>query len=254
MAAVKELQPPTTPSALGLGKVGHLEDGAAAAKIVERTTTLTSSQKIEKVSSKLATSLTVTLAEPVHGEMSALVLPVVEYNRANFIETAKGNKISRECVLSGSQNIILQGKTVIKKRAILRGDLAQIRIGRYCTIGELCVIRPAYKALQRGFAFYPMQIGANVIIGKNSVIQAACIGCNVRIGEGCVVSRRSILKDCCLLLDGSVLAPDTVMPPFSIFGGSPAKIVGELPICTPELISALCFETFSKFRAKSDPA
>ena len=33
--------------------------------------------------------------------------------------------------------------------------------------------------------------------------------------------RRCVLKDCCRIEDGAVLPPDTVVPPFTIFGGNP---------------------------------
>ena len=36
-------------------------------------------------------------------------------------------------------------------------------------------------------------------------------------------------------MDGAVLAPDTVVPPFSVFGGNPATFVDELPECFQEL-------------------
>ncbi|KAF6123874.1 dynactin subunit 5 [Phyllostomus discolor] len=33
------------------------------------------------------------------------------YNKSEYIETASGNKVSRQSVLCGSQNIVLNGKT-----------------------------------------------------------------------------------------------------------------------------------------------
>lgn len=36
-----------------------------------------------------------------------------------------------------------------------------------------------------------------------------------------------------MVLDDSVLAPDTVVPPFAVFGGKPATYIGELPESTP---------------------
>jgi len=52
------------------------------------------------------------------------------YSRSNFIETQSGNKISRDTVLCGSQNIVLQGKTIVESKCIIRGDLANVRVGR----------------------------------------------------------------------------------------------------------------------------
>ena len=53
---------------------------------------------------------------------------------------------------------------------------------------------------------------------------------------GVLQSRSSILKDCCRIEDNSVLPPDTVVPPFTIFSGSPGQAVGELPSSTQDLM------------------
>lgn len=62
-----------------------------------------------------------------------------------------GNKVSRRAAISGPQNIILGGKTIISSGAIIRGDLRRtgtghavvISLGRYCLVGEGCIMRCA---------------------------------------------------------------------------------------------------------------
>lgn len=46
-------------------------------------------------------------------------------------------------------------------------------------------------------------------------------------------NERCMLRDCCVLLDGTELSPDTVVPPFTVFGGVPGRIVGELGETAP---------------------
>lgn len=53
-------------------------------------------------------------------------------------------------MLCGSQNIILQGKVIVQAEAIIRGDLAHVRTGRYCIISKEAVIRPPYKKFSKG--------------------------------------------------------------------------------------------------------
>lgn len=62
--------------------------------------------------------------------------------------------MSRKCFIHGSQNIVLGGKTIIQSGAIIRGDLRRaggsgpavvISVGKYCVLGEGCVIRPPCK-------------------------------------------------------------------------------------------------------------
>ncbi|CAI8016834.1 Dynactin subunit 5 [Geodia barretti] len=152
----------------------------------------------------------------------------VAYDAGEYIETASGNKVSRTCILCGSKNIVLNGKTVVQSACIIRGDLANINVGRQCVIGKRTVITPPFKKLSHGGAFYPLQIGDNVIIEEDSVINASAVGSYVHVGKNCVISRSCILRDCCTVLDNTVLPPETVVPPFTVFGGSPGVMVGEL--------------------------
>lgn len=70
---------------------------------------------------------------------------------------------------------------------IVRGDLAGVKIGRHCIIGERCVIRPPFKRFSSGVAFFPMQIGEYVIIEDECVVNAASIGNYVHIGKGAII-------------------------------------------------------------------
>lgn len=90
-------------------------------------------------------------------------------------------------MLCGSQNIVLHGKVIVDKGAIIRGDLANVRTGRYCVISKNAVIRPPFKQFSKGVAFFPLHIGDHVYIGENSVICAASIGSYVYIGKDAVI-------------------------------------------------------------------
>nr|VZI48949.1 unnamed protein product [Spirometra erinaceieuropaei] len=175
------------------------------------------------------------------------------YDPAEYVVTASGNKVSRKSILCGSQNIVLNGKTIIMSDCIIRGDLANIRIGRRCVISESAVVRPAFKKFSKGVAFFPLHIGDHVFIGEDSIINAAQIGSYVHIGKNCVVSRRCVLKDACALLDNTVLAAETVVPPFTVFGGSPGRVVAELPECTPDLMCDLTRSFYTHFLPSSEP-
>ncbi|VDP94068.1 unnamed protein product [Echinostoma caproni] len=180
-------------------------------------------------------------------------LPDVYYCKAKYIETASGNKVSRQSVLCGSQNIVLNGKTIIMSDCIIRGDLANIRIGRHCVISQKAVIRPPFKKFSKGVAFFPLHIGDNVFIEEDSIVNAAQIGSYVHIGKNCVIGRRCVLKDACAIMDNTVLPPETVVPPFSVFGGSPGRQIAELPECTPDLMIDLTQGFYFHFVPTNDP-
>ncbi|CAN8007440.1 unnamed protein product [Ixodes pacificus] len=107
-----------------------------------------------------------------------------------FFVQASGNKVSRNSVLCGSHNIVLNGKTIIQSKSIIRGDLANVRIGRHCVISSSSVIRPPFKKFSKGVAFFPLQIGDHVFIDEGSVVNAAHVGSFVFIGKNCVIVSR----------------------------------------------------------------
>ncbi|XP_028401475.1 dynactin subunit 5-like [Dendronephthya gigantea] len=169
------------------------------------------------------------------------------YSKDEYIETASGNKVSRQSVLCGSQNIVLNGKTIIMSDCIIRGDLANVRIGRNCVISKRSVIRPPFKKFSKGVAFFPLHIGDNVLIEEDCVVNAAQVGSYVHIGKNCVIGRRSILKDCCAIADNTVLPPETVVPPFTLYGGSPGTYTSMLPESMQDIMSDITKSYYQHF-------
>lgn len=45
---------------------------------------------------------------------------------------------------------MLHGKVIVQSDAIIRGDLANVRTGRYCIISKNAIIRPPFKKFSRG--------------------------------------------------------------------------------------------------------
>lgn len=174
-------------------------------------------------------------------------LPVVHYNPANYIVTSSGNKVCRQSVLCGSQNIMLSGKTIIQSDCVIRGDLASVKIGRHCVISPKSIIRPPFKRYPKGYAFFAMQIGDHVFVGENSVVNALFIGPYVHIGKNCVIGRHSVLKDCCSIADNTILPPGTMVPCFSKVSGSPGKVVCQLPECTQDIMVDFTKNYYSHF-------
>ena len=45
-----------------------------------------------------------------------------------------------------------------------------------------------------------------------------------------------MLKDCCRIADNTVVPPETVVPPFAVMSGAPARHTTDLPEATPDLM------------------
>lgn len=172
------------------------------------------------------------------------------YDKAEYVETTSGNKVSRQTVLCGSQNIVLNGKCIVQSDSIIRGDLANVRTGRYCIISKNSVIRPPYKKFSKGVAFFPLHMGDHVFVGENSIVNAGAVGSYVYIGKNVVIGRRCILKDCCLIEDDSVIPPETVVPSFTRYGGSPGIMVGKLPDPTQDIMMEFTRSYYQHFVPK----
>ncbi|KAH7883291.1 trimeric LpxA-like protein [Phlebopus sp. FC_14] len=196
----------------------------------------------------------------------------VYYSKAEFIETDTGNKVSRRATIAGPQNIILGGKTIISSGAIIRGDLRRtgpghavvISLGRYCLVGEGCVMRyvqvswtrgeshschrPPYKTYRGNFNYYPMKIGDHVHIGANTVVEAATIGNHVIIGKNCIIGKFTIIKDCAQVADNTVVPPNTVVPALALFSGAPCRFVEDLPESTQEMVEAQTKQYYTRFQ------
>lgn len=97
---------------------------------------------------------------------------------------------------------------IVQTGAIIRGDLANVKTGRFCVIGKKAVIRPPLKQFSSGYAFdqffcfskvliifnlyfsvafFPLYIGDHVFIGEESIVQAASVGSYVYIGKDAVI-------------------------------------------------------------------
>jgi dynactin-5 len=96
-----------------------------------------------------------------------------------------------------------------------------------------------------------MKIGDHVTIGEGSIVEAATIGSHVNIGKNCIIvstcnkdksivclifymqkkkGRFAIIKDCCCITDNTIIPPNTVVPSFSVYSGSPGKLSSKSPI------------------------
>ena len=177
----------------------------------------------------------------------------VYYAKEDFLETHTGNKVGLKSLVRGSTNIMLNGKCIISPGAVIRGDLAKIVIGKYTVIREDVVVRPSYKRAKGQLKYISLHIGEYVYVDRGSIVCASKIGNNVHIGENCIISHRCVIKDNSRLLDNSVLSPDTEVPPFTVYGGSPAVYLMDMPESTPFMHKENAMGYYQRFTQKPKP-
>lgn len=54
-----------------------------------------------------------------------------------------------------------------------------------------------------------------------------------------------------MILDNTVLAPGTVVPSMTVFGGSPGHVIQDLPESYPEIVEKAARDYYSNFKPAS---
>ena len=106
--------------------------------------------------------------------------------------------------------------------AVLRGDLAPIRIGKRTNIQDNVTVHVSTGV--------PTVIGDEVTVGHNAVLHACTIDDNVLIGMGAIVMDGAHIKKNCIVGAGAVVTQGKEFPENSLVVGSPAHVVRELTV------------------------
>lgn len=109
--------------------------------------------------------------------------------------------------------------------AVIRGDVAEIKIGNNSNVQDNCVIHCS--------ADYPVEIKDNVSIGHGAVVHGATLEDNVLIGMNATVLNGAHINKNCIVGAGAVVSEGKEFPEGSLILGVPAKVVKQL---TPEQI------------------
>ncbi|HIW35235.1 MAG TPA: gamma carbonic anhydrase family protein [Candidatus Paenibacillus intestinavium] len=130
----------------------------------------------------------------------------------NDVFVAEGAKIIGE-VSIGQQ-------CTIWYNAVLRGDMAPIRIGDRCNIQDGVVGH--VNTLQ------PLILADEVSVGHAAVIHGCDIGRGSLIGMGAIVLNGAEIGEYALIGAGAVITENKKIPPYTLSLGTPAKVVREL--------------------------
>jgi len=100
--------------------------------------------------------------------------------------------------------------------AVLRGDLAPIRIGARTNIQDNCTLHVD--------ADTPTTIGAGVTIGHNAVVHGCTIEADCLVGMGALVLNRARICTGSIIAAGAVVRQDCVIGSGQLAAGTPATI------------------------------
>lgn len=103
--------------------------------------------------------------------------------------------------------------------AVLRGDIAAIRVGEYSNIQDNACLHVNYGC--------PCELGAYVSVGHGAVVHGSKIGDNVLIGMNAVVMESEVGPNC-IIGAGAVVPAGKQIPAGSLVMGVPGKVVRTL--------------------------
>ncbi|KAH3675737.1 hypothetical protein WICMUC_002529 [Wickerhamomyces mucosus] len=139
----------------------------------------------------------------------------------SFVETASGNRISKEALIKGPSNILISGNSTISSKVTLNGDVplvpsetnSTIQIGKFVFIDEnVAITPPLYSKNLHKLS----KIGSYVQIGKDSEINSLHIGNRVLIEDHCVLQKLTTIHDCVIIKQNTHILESTTIPPFSL--------------------------------------
>lgn len=99
--------------------------------------------------------------------------------------------------------------------AVLRGDVAPIRVGARSNVQDNAVLH-----VDPGT---PCVVGDDVTIGHGAIVHGTIVGDGVTIGMGAVVLSRSTIGARAVIAAGAVVAEDAVVAPGALMMGVPAR-------------------------------
>jgi carbonic anhydrase/acetyltransferase-like protein (isoleucine patch superfamily) len=111
--------------------------------------------------------------------------------------------------------------------AVVRGDMAPIRIGARTNIQDNCTIHVD--------ADTPATIGSGVTIGHNAVVHGCTIADDCLIGMGAQVLNRARIESGSIIAAGAVVTQDSRIGPGVLVAGAPAEV--KKPLSTSAVAS-----------------
>ena len=104
--------------------------------------------------------------------------------------------------------------------AVIRADLAEIRIGKRTNIQDNVTIHLSTDV--------GVHVGDDVTVGHNAVLHACDIDDNVLVGMGAIVMDGAHIKSNCVVAAGAIVTQGKEFPEGSLIVGAPAHVAREL--------------------------
>ena len=114
-------------------------------------------------------------------------------------------------------DVTLEAEASVWFGAVVRGDMAAIRIGARANVQDNCVLHT-----DEG---YPCLIGAETTLGHGAIVHGARVGERVLIGMHATVLNGAVIGAECVVAAGALVAEGKQIPAGQTVMGVPGKVV-----------------------------
>jgi carbonic anhydrase/acetyltransferase-like protein (isoleucine patch superfamily) len=104
--------------------------------------------------------------------------------------------------------------------AVLRAEVASIRVGNRTNIQDNCVLHAGLE--------HSVEVGAGVTIGHSAIVHGCTVGDDVLIGMGATLLNDCVIGSESIIGAGALVPEGAVVPPGSLVVGAPGRVVREL--------------------------
>jgi carbonic anhydrase/acetyltransferase-like protein (isoleucine patch superfamily) len=119
-------------------------------------------------------------------------------------------------------DVVLGEESSVWYGAVLRGDVAVIRVGARTNIQDQCVLHVTTGGPD-------LRVGSEVTVGHRAILHGATVEDRCLIGMGAILLDDCRIGEESLVAAGAVVLPGFAVPPRSFVAGVPARVRGRIP-------------------------
>lgn len=135
-----------------------------------------------------------------------------------WIETVSGTRIAKSAYIDSAKQVTVGENCTIGPHAHVNGNVPispAVVLGKYAFLGQECFIEPPKS--QKGYT--QLSVGNYSTIGDRSSVRLVLVGNRVKVGADCELGAFSVINDCVIIENDTVVPARYVVPPYSRVSG-----------------------------------
>ncbi len=153
-------------------------------------------------------------------------------------ETGNDCYIAENATIVG--DVVIGNECSIWFNAVIRGDVNSVRIGNNTNIQDGAVLHTLYQKST-------IEMGDFVTVGHNAVIHGAKIDNYALIGINATVLDHAVVGEGAIVAAGALVLSGTIIEPYSIWAGVPAKFVKKVDPAQSQEINQKIAHNYSMY-------